>query len=170
MFPDNLEAAPGATSTESALGPTAASAAAPLAVTNPTVPPPTSLRKGPESLSNQVEKSTAEQETYLTGVLEQVCNASNSRKTAGMPRQKAHSYSPISPEHQNGLLKLLCSYVEGVMSHCSEENLNPAVAFRYLHGKLPVTSLTGWQAFCQLRGVLRACGTCIQVLPSKPSR
>jgi hypothetical protein len=168
VFPDNLEAAPGAALTESALGPAAASAA-PLAVTNPTVPPPTSLEKGTESHSNQVDTSMAEQETYLTGVLEQVCNASNSSKTAGMPRQKAHSYSPISPQHQNGLLKLFCSYVESVMSHCSEENLNPAVAFRYLQGKLPVASLTGWQAFCQLRGVLRACGMCLQVLPSKPS-
>jgi hypothetical protein len=42
------------------------------------------------------------------------------------------------------------------MEYCNTENINPTQAFGYLHQKMPLNSLTEWQAFCQLRGVLRS--------------
>lgn len=76
-------------------------------------------------------------------------------KSSGLAQSKAHAYAAMSSEHQSALIDILNGYVGNVMGYCSSANLNPAHAFQYLHGKLPLNSLTEWQAFCQLRGMQR---------------
>jgi hypothetical protein len=97
---------------------------------------------------------------YLQQVLNQVQHGSstshNSRKSTPAPHGKANTYSSMCSSHHNKLLNILDIYVNNVMEYCNGENINPHDAFQYLHGKLPVKGLTAWQAFCQLRGLLRA--------------
>jgi hypothetical protein len=106
--------------------------------------------------------------TYLDKVLEEVHKASstshNSGKSTGTVHGKAHVYAPMSSNDQNNLLNILGTYVENVMEYCAGENINPVHVFQYVHGKLPLNSLSGWQSFCQLRRLLRALGKVTQAL------
>ena len=91
---------------------------------------------------------------YLDDVLEKVRQASSSspksKKSAGATHGRANAYNAMSSEHQNHLVKILETYSHNIMDYCTGANINPAHAFRYLHAKLPTSSLTEWQAFCQL--------------------
>jgi hypothetical protein len=138
-------------------------------MSSPTAPGTSEVTQAPNSSGCDNSAITATKgANCLQKVLDEIqkvpSTSRNSSKSTATTYGKTHVYAPMGSKHQNNLLELLNNYVDTVMEYCAGQNINPAHAFQYIHGKLPLNSLSGWQAFCQLRGALRALGGVTQAL------